>query len=135
LVLLWKVALNLTTKTPRHKGTELSFSPTTKVQERKKRVLCTSVVSTLPGGSVVLTRLLAVNGGVDAAERGNTVILDQLFAGDRVGTEFLGEVVVDTKGKTHDIGLNLMLFNNESLFQTGFQLEDFIIGMASQLIR
>ena len=76
----------------------------------------------------------AVNGGVDAAEGGNAVILDQLFAGHRVGTEFLGEVVADMEGKAHDVGFFLVPFNTEGLFQAGLQLEDIPVGMASQLI-
>jgi hypothetical protein len=92
-----------------------------------KLSLCVLVVKELP-------RVAAVDGGVDAAEGGNAVILDQLFAGNGVGTEFLGKRVADTKGKAHDIGLFLMPFNLKSLFQAGFQLENISIGMASQLI-
>ena len=78
--------------------------------------------------------MAAVNGGVDTAEGGYAVILNQLFAGNGVGTEFLGKRVADTKGKAHDIGLFLMPLNLESLFQAGLQLKDLFIGMASELI-
>ena len=74
--------------------------------------------------------MAAVDGRVDASEGGNTVVLNQLFAGDGVGTEFLGEGVGDTKGKTHDIGFCLMPFNLESLFHAGFEFKDSFIGMA-----
>ena len=81
-----------------------------------------------------LVGLAAINGRVDSAEGGNAVILDQLFSGNRVGTEFLGQVVADTKGEAHDIGFALIPFNTEGLFQAGLQPEDISIGMAPELI-
>ena len=78
--------------------------------------------------------LAAINSCVDASEGGNTVILNQLFANNGVGTEFMGQVITDTKGKAHDICFFLVPFDTKSLFQVGLKLEDISIGMALELI-
>ena len=69
------------------------------------------------GASAELLALNPVNLGVNPAQRGNTVLLNQLHEAARIRYQVFQEFFFYTKGEAHDIGLAFPRFQFDAALQ------------------